>query len=138
VAIAAAWAVVGAYGASVAAMLVPKRARPVVAAVWMTLLDGVIDPVASTALGFWRWPGGGSYYGVPLTNFAGWLAVGLIISLTFQRQEPCRAALRVGFATLVFFTVISLAHGLAGAGLVGIALCSAHLAMALGLQRSAQ
>src|SRR5918999_603002 len=42
------------------------------AAVLLTLVDGVLDPGAAS-LGFWLWPEGGSYYGVPVTNYLGWL-----------------------------------------------------------------
>ena len=51
--------------------------------VLMMLLDVVIDPLAVRGdrwfLGriFW-YPNGGPYFGVPLSNFAGWLAVGVI------------------------------------------------------------
>jgi putative membrane protein len=52
----------------------PARRLPriLLSAVLLTLIDGVLDPGA-TALGFWAWTEGGSYYGVPLSNFAGWL-----------------------------------------------------------------
>lgn len=49
--------------------------------VLMTLLDVVIDPLAVRG-GRWflghlfTYPGGGIYFGVPLSNFAGWLLVG--------------------------------------------------------------
>jgi putative membrane protein len=39
-------------------------------------MDAVIDPGAA-ALGFWVWPGG-AYYGVPLSNYAGWLLSGIL------------------------------------------------------------
>lgn len=42
------------------------------AAVLLTLVDGVLDPGAAS-LGFWVWAEGGVYYGVPLTNYLGWL-----------------------------------------------------------------
>jgi putative membrane protein len=42
------------------------------AAVLLTLVDGVLDPGAAS-LGFWVWPEGGIYYGVPVTNYLGWL-----------------------------------------------------------------
>jgi putative membrane protein len=51
--------------------------------VLMMLLDVVIDPLAVRGdrwfLGriFW-YPNGGPYFGVPLSNFAGWLAVGVV------------------------------------------------------------
>jgi putative membrane protein len=42
------------------------------AAVLLALVDGVLDPGAAS-LGFWVWPEGGAYYGVPVTNYFGWL-----------------------------------------------------------------
>jgi putative membrane protein len=48
-----------------AAVRVPVVAATVVA------MDLVLDPGA-VALGFWTYPGGGAYYGVPALNFAGW------------------------------------------------------------------
>ncbi|MFB6071106.1 MAG: bisanhydrobacterioruberin hydratase [Halanaeroarchaeum sp.] len=35
-------------------------------------MDVVLDPGA-VALGFWRYEGGGVFYGVPLSNYAGWI-----------------------------------------------------------------
>ena len=52
-------------------------------------LDIVVDPVALRGsrwfLGqvFW-YPGGGVYFGVPLSNFAGWAIVGAVIIVLFQ------------------------------------------------------
>ena len=45
----------------------------------LVVIDGVLDPGA-VSLGFWVWPGGGPYYGVPLSNYGGWLISGLIAS----------------------------------------------------------
>src|SRR5882724_7967102 len=54
------------------------------AGVLMMLLDVVIDPLAVRGdrwfLGrVFYYPAGGSYFGVPLSNFAGWTVVGWII-----------------------------------------------------------
>lgn len=51
--------------------------------VLMALLDVVIDPAAVRGerwfLGhIFFYPGGGGYFGVPLSNFVGWLVVGLV------------------------------------------------------------
>lgn len=46
-------------------------------ALLLVLTDAVLDPGA-TALGFWVWPDGGLYYGVPLSNYAGWLLSGAL------------------------------------------------------------
>ena len=45
----------------------------------LVVIDGVLDPGA-VSLGFWIWPDGGPYYGVPLSNYVGWLISGLIAS----------------------------------------------------------
>lgn len=52
-------------------------------AVLFMLADVIIDPVALRGerwfLGqIYRYPGGGLYFGVPLTNFTGWFLVGLV------------------------------------------------------------
>ena len=40
-------------------------------------VDLVLDP-AAVGLGFWAYDGGGVYYGVPLSNYAGWVLSGLV------------------------------------------------------------
>lgn len=60
--------------------------------VLLTLVDGVLDPGAAY-LGFWVWPGGGFYYGVPLSNYLGWLlssALAAVVLLAAGR--PRRAS----------------------------------------------
>ncbi|MDQ0735828.1 putative membrane protein [Arthrobacter agilis] len=53
--------------------------RIVLGGLLLVVVDGVLDPGAA-ALGFWIWPDGGPYYGVPLSNYVGWLISGLIAS----------------------------------------------------------
>jgi len=48
---------------------------PLLAAVIMTFFDLSSDPVASTIGHIWIWEEGGGYFGVPYTNFLGWLFV---------------------------------------------------------------
>jgi putative membrane protein len=68
--------------------------RPLVlGAVFMVALDIVIDPVA---LRGYRWflgqiygyPEGGVYFGIPLSNFAGWFLVALVLIGILQRLVP--------------------------------------------------
>jgi len=40
-------------------------------------VDLVLDP-AAVSLGFWRYADGGVYYGVPLSNFLGWIVSGTV------------------------------------------------------------
>jgi uncharacterized membrane protein len=58
-------------------------AVPLVAAVIMTAWDLAQDPVWSTLLHAWRWNNGGPWFGVPLTNYAGWLLTVFLIYLAF-------------------------------------------------------
>lgn len=60
--------------------------------VLMMLADMIIDPVANLGekwfLGkIYFYPEGGEYFGVPLTNFAGWLLVAFVILAGFQLLE---------------------------------------------------
>jgi carotenoid biosynthesis protein len=62
---------------------VPAPALALVAGVLMMLLDVVIDPIAVRGdrwfLGrIYFYPDGGIYFGVPLSNFAGWVVVGTL------------------------------------------------------------
>jgi putative membrane protein len=53
-------------------------ARAVVAAGALTAWDVALDP-QMVGVGIWVWPDGGAYHGIPLVNFAGWFAVGLVL-----------------------------------------------------------
>jgi putative membrane protein len=59
----------------------PLRLGAVVATV--LAMDLVLDPGA-VALGFWTYDGGGAYYGVPWTNYAGWMLSATIAVLAFD------------------------------------------------------
>jgi putative membrane protein len=83
-------------------------------------IDLVLDP-AAVALGLWSFPAGGAYYGVPLSNFAGWLlsatvAVGLV-DLTVDRGalrarlERCPFALDDLLSFVLLWGVVALAVG---------------------------
>ncbi len=67
----------------------PKPRCAILAGILMTALDVVIDPV--TLLGdrwflgkIYYYPQGGTYFGVTLSNFAGWFFVGSVTILLFQ------------------------------------------------------
>jgi putative membrane protein len=126
----------------------PASVEASVAALWMTAIDLVIDPLAAGTLNYWRWSRAGVYYGVPARNFLGWFAVSLLIfslvRVLFGRgRRPNAHACLIGLSIILFFTVIALAHGLILSGIVGVALCVAHLVItdppvgfgALGMSR---
>jgi uncharacterized membrane protein len=56
--------------------------RSIVASMVMTSWDTVMDPGMSRA-GNWVWETGGSYFGVPIHNYLGWLATTFIVYLLF-------------------------------------------------------
>lgn len=58
---------------------------PLLAAVIMTAWDFAQDPVWSTILHGWRWQDGGLWFGVPLSNYAGWLLTVFLIYFAFAQ-----------------------------------------------------
>lgn len=98
------------------------------AAVLLTLLDGVLDPGAAS-LGFWVWPEGGLYYGVPVSNYLGWLlssslAAAVLLALGGRRwgsAPPLPGLLDSTLVALAFWIGVDLFSGLlfpAGLGIV--------------------
>ena len=62
----------------------------------LLLVDLTLDPGA-VAVGFWAYDAGGLYYGVPLSNYAGWLLSGTVAVLLVDLALD-RTALRDRFA----------------------------------------
>jgi uncharacterized membrane protein len=58
-------------------------ALPAFAALVMTSWDFCLDPVWSTIVRAWIWTDGGSYFGVPISNFVGWYGNVFVIYLLF-------------------------------------------------------
>jgi len=130
VVMACAWIILFAYiQQMMVGWVMPHWARTVLGASWMTTIDLVIDPLASNQLGFWRWEESGRYYHVPLSNFAGWFLVSLLLFLLFPRQMARNLWVRrTGVSLILFFTVLALGRGLALPGAIGLVLCSLHVA----------
>src|SRR5262245_39169287 len=84
-----AWMVLVSYCGQMAGNLnLPRMIEGALAALWMTAIDLVIDPLAANQLGYWRWARPGVYYGIPLQNFIGWFAVSFMIFSLFGRRPP--------------------------------------------------
>ncbi len=103
-------------------------AATVFAALLTTATDLVIDPLAANRLGYWTWAETGSYYGIPLVNFAGWFLTALV-ACRVMGQHPRENfwAAFVGAAIMLFFALLALAHSLPYVALIGFALCLARL-----------
>lgn len=104
-------------------------ARIAAAAVIATAFDMVLDPGA-VRLGFWQYAGSDGFYGVPLTNFAGWLVSGsaaaILIELFLRRVRPLllTPVQLASSATLIvyFWTMIDAFGRLRGPAFAGIAI----------------
>jgi uncharacterized membrane protein len=88
---AAAWAMLARPAWVTAGLISRRRARRVaLAAGALTAWDVFLDP-RMVREGYWTWPGGGRYEGVPASNFAGWWLTGLAVFATYAalaRDEP--------------------------------------------------
>lgn len=105
----------------------------------LTLFDAVLDPGAA-ALGFWVWPEGGAYYGVPLTNYAGWLlsgalACGLLVALWRGSGPAPGGLLDSALLALAFWCGVAVFEALWVPALLGASLYAALLARRSLMQR---
>ena len=115
----------------------PPWAGALVAAAWMTAIDLVIDPLAANQLGYWRWAERGHYYGIPLSNFAGWFVASLSI-FALLRRRPARANFwhrLTGASIILFFTLTALSFQLWGAALVGFGLSAVDASLLYARRR---
>ncbi|AZH26235.1 bisanhydrobacterioruberin hydratase [Haloplanus aerogenes] len=114
-------------------LLLGDRARwarirlPVVIAT-VVAMDLVLDPGA-VALGFWTYPGSGPVYGVPLSNFAGWVLSATVTVLVLDavldrtalldRLESCEFALDDLVSFVLLWSAVNVWFGNWGAAAVG-------------------
>lgn len=64
----------------------PRR-RMVLGAAALTAWDLFLDP-QMVGEGFWAWRRQGRYRGIPLTNYVGWFAIGLVVMAVLERALP--------------------------------------------------
>jgi putative membrane protein len=118
---------------AVAAAWGTRQHRPLhilYATLLLVWIDAVIDPGA-VSLGFWVWPSGGAYYGVPLSNFAGWLLSGalattLLLAAGRWSATPRPALLDSAMIATSFWTGVAILTGMTAPALLG-ALLFAYL-----------
>ncbi len=98
-------------------------------ALLLALIDGVLDPGAAS-LGFWTWPEGGPYYGIPVSNYLGWIlsgAVATALILAFGRGKWGRVSPPAGMVdsaviALAFWVGVAVFSGLLFPAALGVAL----------------
>jgi uncharacterized membrane protein len=96
-----------------------RFALPLVAACVMTQWDVVMEPAGSTIAKAWIWHDGGGHFGVPLSNYAGWLLTSWLfyqafaIYLSRRPDLPVPSAARVRTLRLIaiaFYVSSGLTH----------------------------
>jgi uncharacterized membrane protein len=89
---------------------------PIVAAFVMTQWDVVMDPPESTISKVWIWHDGGAHFGVPLSNYLGWLLTSWLFYQAFaiylNRRDVSEVALRHGPTLRLAAILLYLASGL--------------------------
>lgn len=103
-----AWWGMGLAAREVARAVVGSRGvamRVAVGAVALTAWDAFLDP-QMVAEGYWVWARDGVYRGIPLTNYAGWLASSAVVMVVLEVILQRRAALRVPVAMYAFVAVM--------------------------------
>ena len=96
------------------------------ATLFLLLFDGVLDPGA-VAQKFWRYDAGGAYYGVPLSNFGGWIVSGLLGAALFylgsgKRQQIPLTLVSSVTLILAFWCSVCLFSNLWLPGILGVLL----------------
>src|SRR5918992_582910 len=89
-------------------------------------IDAVLDPGAAS-LGFWVWPQGGVYYGVPPSNYAGWLLSGalattLLLATGRWSETPRPTLLDSATIATAFWTGVAFLSGMDAPALLGATL----------------
>ena len=94
---AAAWAMMSRPAWVVGGLIAGRRPlmRIPVAAAALTAWDVFLDPRMARE-GYWSWPEGGRYEGIPASNFLGWFATGLGVFAVWSALDPDDDPLRDG------------------------------------------
>ena len=106
--------------------------RVAATAIIATCFDLVLDPGA-VRLGFWQYAGDGGFYGVPRSNFAGWLVsssvAAILIEMYLSKVRPLlpTPVQLVSSAALIvyFWSAIGLFGGLFWPSVIGFAIVAA-------------
>ncbi|HMQ02829.1 MAG TPA: isopentenyl-diphosphate Delta-isomerase [Pyrinomonadaceae bacterium] len=126
--------------AAARSLFVSRLRRIAFAALLLVVFDLVLDPGA-VLLGFWQYPGGGVFYGVPISNFLGWVFSGAIGAAIMEAavgyfRPLLPPPVQLGssaFFIMFFWTAIAAFGGLAVPAAIGGALA---MAMYLWWRRS--
>jgi uncharacterized membrane protein len=82
--------------------------RVLVGALALTAWDLFLDP-QMIRLGLWTWADPGPYRGVPISNFAGWLVVSMLVMALIDKvlTRPARGPVPKGTGLVTIYTVMA-------------------------------
>jgi putative membrane protein len=137
-ALTAAWLILIAYSWQVVLWIkLPRFLAVIISAVIMVIIDLIIDPLAAGPLNFWKWKCQGIYYGIPLTNFLGWLFVSIILlSLYSQVRHTNKAHRLLGLSVILFFSIIAVSYLYIIPALIGFLIFIAHITFEIRFKHS--
>jgi isopentenyl-diphosphate delta-isomerase len=112
-----------------------RLTRIVITTLALLIFDVVLDPGA-VMLGFWKYADTGSFYGVPLSNFLGWLVSGflgaVILEIILARLRPLLPVpiqlSASAFFIICFWTAFAAFAGMIAPALIGVAVLVALIA----------
>lgn len=97
----------------------------ILGAVILAVFDLVLDP-GSVALNFWEWTPPGIYYGIPLSNYLGWLFSGIIgmiiINLIMNKEKQDNDFLITAYLGNLFWTIVVILNQMIIPSILGIAI----------------
>jgi isopentenyl-diphosphate delta-isomerase type 1 len=114
---------------SVAANVTRSRLLKIgITTIALLIFDMVLDPGA-VRLGFWKYADAGSFYGVPIANFAGWIVSGfvgaVILEIVLTRFRPLLPVpiqlISSAFFIVCFWTAFAVFAGMIAPALIGMA-----------------
>ena len=112
---AAAWAMMSRPAWVVAGLMSRRRVpRIALAAGALTAWDVFLDPRMARE-GYWSWPGGGRYEGIPASNFLGWFVTGLGVFAVWSVLDPDDDPAADGDGALALYAWTWLGEGFANA-----------------------
>lgn len=99
--------------------------RSVFGGIISVAIDLVIDP-ATVAGGLWMYENGGTFFGVPLSNYIGWLLTGTVYSYIFFKLNETQVEFPLGLTDsllliLSFWTGFLMWKGLSLPAIIGLA-----------------
>jgi putative membrane protein len=89
----------------------------------LVIFDLVLDPGAAK-LGFWEWGVNGIYYGIPISNYLGWIFSGIIgisiITLLMKKHKNNNNFLITAYLGNIFWTIITIMNLMIIPAIIGI------------------